>query len=284
MTDSNRRGFLRAVGTAAGATAALTTFPPVIARALSIPAARRTGTLADVEHIVILTQENRSFDHYFGTLNGVRGFADRFPIPVPDAPSIVGKSVWYQPNQSPTGTPAAIAPFRLNTLQQFAVMRVEGTPHSWTDAQFAWNEGRMSTWPRIKQNHSLGYYAKDDMPFQWSLVNAFTVCDAYHCAIQAGTNPNRLFIWTGTNDPLAKGNGPARQPTTITTGSMPTPATTAATRGPPIPNGSKRPASAGRSTRTWPTTSPTTRSPGSSPSAPRGSRSPVTPRHCASAA
>ena len=209
MTDSNRRGFLRAVGTAAGATAALTTFPPVIARALSIPAARRTGTLADVEHIVILTQENRSFDHYFGTLNGVRGFADRFPIPVPDAPSIVGKCVWYQPNQSPTGTPAAIAPFRLNTLQQFAVMRVEGTPHSWTDAQFAWNEGRMSTWPRIKQNHSLGYYAKDDMPFQWSLVNAFTVCDAYHCAIQAGTNPNRLFIWTGTNDPLAKGNGPA---------------------------------------------------------------------------
>ena len=209
MTDSNRRGFLRAVGTAAGATAALTTFPPVIARALSIPAARRTGTLADVEHIVILTQENRSFDHYFGTLNGVRGFADRFPIPVPDAPSIVGKCVWYQPNQSPTGTPAAIAPFRLNTLQQFAVMRVEGTPHSWTDAQFAWNEGRMSTWPRIKQNHSLGYYAKDDMPFQWSLVNAFTVCDAYHCAIQAGTNPNRLFIWNGTNDPLAKGNGPA---------------------------------------------------------------------------
>ena len=209
MTDSNRRGFLRAVGTAAGATAAMTTFPPAIARALSIPAARRTGTLTDVEHIVILTQENRSFDHYFGTLNGVRGFADRFPIPVPDAPGIVGKNVWYQPNQSPAGTPAAIAPFRLNTVQQFAVMRVEGTPHSWTDAQFAWNEGRMSSWPRIKQNHSMGYYAKDDMPFQWSLANAFTVCDAYHCSIQAGTNPNRLFIWTGTNDPLAKGNGPA---------------------------------------------------------------------------
>lgn len=209
MTDSNRRGFLRAVGTAAGATAAMTTFPPAIARALSIPAARRTGTLTDVEYIVILTQENRSFDHYFGTLNGVRGFADRFPIPVPDAPGIVGKNVWYQPNQSPAGTPAAIAPFRLNTVQQFEVMRVEGTPHSWTDAQFAWNEGRMSSWPRIKQNHSMGYYAKDDMPFQWSLANAFTVCDAYHCSIQAGTNPNRLFIWTGTNDPLAKGNGPA---------------------------------------------------------------------------
>lgn len=107
MTDSNRGGFLRAVGTAAGATAAMTTFPPVIARALSIPAARRTGTLAAVEHIVIPTQETRSFDHYFGTLNGVLGFAARFPIPVPDAPGIVGKSIWYQSNQSPTGTPVS---------------------------------------------------------------------------------------------------------------------------------------------------------------------------------
>lgn len=209
MTDSNRRGFLRAVGTAAGATAALTTFPPSIARALSIQAARRTGTIQDVEHIVILTQENRSFDHYFGTLNGVRGFADRFPIPVADAPGIAGKNVWYQPNQSPTGVPAAIAPFRLNTLQQFAVMRVQGTPHSWTDAQHAWDQGRMNAWPRAKANHSMGYFAQDDLPFQWAMANAFTICDAYHCSAQTGTNTNRLFLWTGTNDPLAKGHGPA---------------------------------------------------------------------------
>ena len=209
MTESNRRGFLRAVGTAAGATAAMTTFPPAIARALAIPAARRTGTIRDVEHIVILTQENRSFDHYFGTLNGVRGFADRFPIPVADSAGIVGKNVWVQPNQSPTGAPAVIAPFRLNTVQQFEVMRVQGTPHSWTDAQYAWDQGRMNAWPRAKYNHSMGYFAKDDMPFQWALANAFTICDAYHCAAQAGTNTNRLFLWTGTNDPLAKGNGPA---------------------------------------------------------------------------
>jgi len=209
MTDSNRRGFLRAVGTAAGATAAMTTFPPAIARALSIAAARRTGTIRDVEHIVILTQENRSFDHYFGTLNGVRGFADRFPIPVADSPGIVGKTVWMQPNQVAGAAPAAIAPFRLNTVQQFEVMRVQGTPHSWTDAQYAWDHGRMNAWPRAKFNHSMGHFAKDDMPFQWALANAFTICDAYHCAAQAGTNTNRLFLWTGTNDPLAKGNGPA---------------------------------------------------------------------------
>ena len=209
MSNQDRRHFLRAVAGTAGAAAAMTSFPPAIARALSIPANRRTGTIRDVEHIVVLTQENRSFDHYFGTLNGVRGFADRFPIPVPDAPGIVGKTVWYQPNQSATGTPAAIAPFRLNTQQNFPVMRVEGTPHSWTDAQLGWDHGRMSAWPRVKANHSMGYFAKADLPFQWALVDAFTICDAYHCSSQTGTNTNRLYLWTGTNDPLAKGNGPA---------------------------------------------------------------------------
>ncbi len=211
--DSSRRGFLRVVGQAAGATTALCTFPPVIQQALAIPPNRRTGTINDVEHIVILMQENRSFDHYFGTLNGVRGFADPFPIPVPDSPGISGKTVWYQPNQLPAtqpgGTPAVIAPFRLNTVQQFPVIRVQGTPHSWSDAQLAWNHGRLNAWPKVKQNHSLGYYAEADLPFQWALANAFTVCDAYHAASQTGTNTNRLFQWTGMNDPLGTGNGPA---------------------------------------------------------------------------
>src|ERR1017187_788996 len=33
--------------------------------------------LSDIEHVVILTQENRSFDHYFGSYGGVRGFSDQ---------------------------------------------------------------------------------------------------------------------------------------------------------------------------------------------------------------
>jgi phospholipase C len=202
---TDRRGFLRAAGGAAAAY----TFPPVIQRALAIPANSRTGSIADVEHIVILMQENRAFDHYFGTLNGVRGFADPFPIPVPDSNGISGKNVWLQPNQLPAATPKVIAPFRLDTVQQFPVIRVAGTPHTWADAQQAWDHGRMSAWPRAKQNHSLGHYAEPDLPFQWALANAFTVCDAYHAASQTGTNTNRLFQWTGSNDPLGLGNGPA---------------------------------------------------------------------------
>jgi phospholipase C len=215
MTDSNRRHFLRSVATSSGAAAALTAFPPAIQRALAIPAARVSGTLQDVQHIVVLTQENRSFDHYFGTLNGVRGFADRFPIPVANSAGIAGKNVWLQPTAAgaqpgrPPAGPLTVAPFALNTTQSFAHMRVEGTPHSWTDAQAAWDHGRMNAWPKAKQNHAMGYYTQADLPFQYAMANAFTLCDAYHCATQTGTNTNRLFLWTGTNDPLRRGNGPS---------------------------------------------------------------------------
>jgi phospholipase C len=148
----------------------------------------------------------------------VRGFADRFPIPIPDADGVSGKNVWYQTNidaeaavDGAAASGAAVkvlAPFHLKTVQSFQYMRVTGTPHAWPDSQYAWGDGRMSEWPRYKQNHSLGYFTQEDLPFQWAMANAFTICDAYHCSFTGNTNPNRVFHWTGGNDPLKRGNGP----------------------------------------------------------------------------
>lgn len=191
-----------------GATAAAVT-PPAIARALSIDADVRTGTLADVAHVVIFMQENRAFDHYFGAMRGVRGFADRFPIPVRDAPGRTGKTCWVQANAGAPGRPPLISPFPLNTVDDFRLMRVEGTPHGWSDSQAAWDEGRMDRWPAAKTEHSMGYFRAEDIPFQYALAEAFTLCDAYHCSIQSGTNSNRLFLWSGTNDPTGRYGGPA---------------------------------------------------------------------------
>ncbi len=81
MSRKQRRQFLQH---AAQATSALL-LPAAIQRALALPAVAGSGSLKDVGHVVILTQENRSFDHYFGTLRGVRGFGDRFPVPLPSA-------------------------------------------------------------------------------------------------------------------------------------------------------------------------------------------------------
>ena len=87
----SRREFLRL----AAATTGLAMMPASIRRALAIPANRATGTIQDVEHVVILMQENRSFDHYFGSLRGVRGFNDPRPHILSN-----GKPVWYQPPAS----------------------------------------------------------------------------------------------------------------------------------------------------------------------------------------
>ncbi|WP_137928372.1 phosphocholine-specific phospholipase C [Cupriavidus sp. 2SB] len=200
MTTSSRRQFLKLAGTGAAA-AGLTALPPSIRRALAIPANNATGSIRDVQHVIILMQENRSFDNYFGTFKGVRGFGDRFPIPTAG-----GRNVWQQ--QYTVGSPARdIYPYHLDSTAGNA-QRVSGTPHTYPDAQAAWDLGRIAKWPDSKNTQSMGYFKQAEVDFQFALANAFTLCDAYHCAFHGGTNPNRVFHWTGTNDPLATGGGP----------------------------------------------------------------------------
>ncbi|MGU3391568.1 phosphocholine-specific phospholipase C [Sphingomonas sp. M1A8_2b] len=206
MTDVSRRRLL-----AAGAAgAALAGLPAAIARAAAIGPDVKTGSIRDVEHVVILMQENRGFDHYFGSLRGVRGFADRLPIPVAAPPGATDPaSVWYQRDRTAPGGARTVLPFHLATRTDFDLMRMEGTPHSWPDAQRGWDEGRMAHWPEAKSQRAMGHYRREDIPFQFALAEAFTVCDAYHCSVQTGTNTNRLFLWSGTNDPGGTLGGPA---------------------------------------------------------------------------
>lgn len=194
MADPERRRLLRLAGRAAGTSM----IPASIRRALAMPAKRRSGTIGDVAHVVILMQENRSFDHWFGTLAGVRGYGDRFPVPLAS-----GQPVWYQ--READGT--VILPFHLDATQGNA-QRVESTPHTWLDAQRAWNDGRYGHWPEHKTARSMGYYTEAELPYPFALANAFTVCDAYHAAIHGSTNPNRIFLFSGTNDPTGAGGGP----------------------------------------------------------------------------
>ncbi|CAB3808334.1 Non-hemolytic phospholipase C [Paraburkholderia caffeinitolerans] len=174
------------VDTASAATILLS----AIRKALAVEAAVDTGTIEDVKHIVILMQENRSFDHYFGTLRGVRGFGDRFPIPLAS-----DKPVYYQP--SPTGGPD-IQPFRRDSTVAQALIG-SGTPHAFPDQQAAWNQGKMDRWIEFKSQATMGFFTREDIPFQFALAEAFTVCDGYHCSILTGTDPNRIIFWSGSN-------------------------------------------------------------------------------------
>ena len=194
MTNSNRRQFLQMLGAGTAAAGAL---PPSIARALEIPANHRTGTIADVEHVVILMQENRSFDHYFGTMRGVRGFADPRVAKLPS-----GKPAWYQPNGG-----SEVLPFR-PPVENLGLTFLPDPPHGWNDTHAAWNGGRHDQWVPNKGLSSLTYHQRGDIPFHFALAEAFTICDAYHCSLMGPTDPNRYHLWTGWVGNDGKGGGP----------------------------------------------------------------------------
>ena len=196
MHPDDRRHFLCQALAGAGLTAA-GAMPAVIQKALAIPANRETGTLDDVRHIVILMQENRSFDHYFGTLNGVCGFGDPRPATLPS-----GKPIWHQP--APDGELLPFRPDAPDLGLQFMV----GTPHDWPTTQRAWNGGRSDQWIAAKGPHTMAYFTRADIPFHYALADAFTVCDAYHCSLLGPTDPNRYHLWTGCTGNDGSANAP----------------------------------------------------------------------------
>ena len=205
--NPTRRRLLKQV---VGATS-LGLLPLTVQRALA--QARLTGrpaSLKDIEHVVLLMQENRSFDHYFGTLAGVRGFDDPGAMQLQGRHA--GKSVFQQPDpQNPDGY---LLPFHLDTHSTSA-QKIPSTNHGWKVQHEAWNGGRMDNWVSAHRKaegdngpYTMGYYRRADIPFHFALAEAFTVCDAYHCSMLGPTWPNRMYWMTGTIDPEGRHGGP----------------------------------------------------------------------------
>ncbi|MFH8575501.1 phospholipase C, phosphocholine-specific [Streptomyces zaomyceticus] len=193
MADLDRRRFLQL----AGGTAAFAMLSESIARAAAIPAQGSTGTIQDIEHIVVLMQENRSFDHYFGALKGVRGFGDPRPVTLPS-----GKSVWNQSNGS-----KVTLPFRPPS-DRLGMEFLQGLNHDWAGGQKAFNKGRYDQWIPAKTPATMAYLTREDIPFHYALADAFTICDAYHCSFIGSTDPNRYYLWTGHTGNDGTGGGP----------------------------------------------------------------------------
>lgn len=196
MTDSpgfSRRRFLQYTGLGAAAVATGVSGGPAAAAVRARSAAGRalpkgwSGTIADVKHVVILMQENRSFDHYFGTLRGVRGFGDKQALGYPD-----GTGIFQQPDKTRTDL-GYLLPYNLTD-------QIDGDlDHSWAGDHAARNGGLWNNWVPAKSEETMGYFTRDEIPFQYALADAFTICDGYHQAIMAPTSPNRMYFWTGTS-------------------------------------------------------------------------------------
>jgi phospholipase C len=176
--------------------------------AAGIPAQRSlTHTIKDAKHIVILMQENRSFDHYYGTLKGVRGFGDQATILLSG-----GNSVFNQPNGSGRQYPWAFdatQPASGATAEELSQCNGD-LSHAWSDQHAAWNGGKMDSWVSAKgTSRTLGYLQRNDIPFHFALADNWTICDAYHCSILSATGPNRTYLWSGMIDPAGQAGGPA---------------------------------------------------------------------------
>jgi phospholipase C len=196
-----RRQALRNIGAAGlGATAAGAGIEALLAQAAA--AAPTHGTLRDIQHVVILIQENRSFDHYLGTLSGVRGFDDK-----------VGRSAFFQKGTNGK----TIHPFHLSGDC------LPDLTHDWGPQHKAWNRGKMNQFLAQHQQvdgaaigpETMGYYNRSDLPFYYALADAFTVCDGYFCSVIGPTDPNRLMSMSGTLDPDGKAGGPLLQTNTL---------------------------------------------------------------------
>ncbi|HTD40635.1 MAG TPA: phospholipase C, phosphocholine-specific [Mucilaginibacter sp.] len=195
MSDS-RRDFLKKAALLAGATGFANIIPASIQKAMAINAPKGS-TYMDAEHIVILMQENRSFDHTYGTLKGVRGYNDPRAIDLPNK-----NKVWLQSNTEGE----TYAPFHLDIKNTKATW-MSSLPHSWANQVNARNDGKFDQWLNVKKNSikeyrhmplTMGFHNREDIPFYYALADAFTVCDQNFCSSLTGTNPNRLYFWTGT--------------------------------------------------------------------------------------
>jgi phospholipase C len=167
--------------------------------------------LGAVEHVVFLMMENRSFDHYYGTYPGVRGFDDH------PAHSLGAFAQPWQPH-GPGSATERLLPFHLDTTGSDTADCTFDLTHDWGPQHRCRNGGSMDAFVKVHTSSvnegpsqgtlTMGYYTRDDLPYYYALADAFTLCDGYHCSVMGPTHPNRLMQMSGTLDPAGRAGGP----------------------------------------------------------------------------
>jgi len=204
-----RREFLRRVAVAGGGAAlasrvglvdALAALPAAAAEPAAAPASLRS-----IEHVVVLMQENRSYDHYFGAYPKGRGFDDH-------RKGDLGAFAQKDPQRRNTSPDGVLLPWHLDTATMNAACTAD-ISHEWNAQHIAWNGGAMD---KFVQAHllpltaplTMGYYTRADLPFYYALADAFTICDHYFCSVIGPSDPNRHYAMSATIDPEGRAGGP----------------------------------------------------------------------------
>jgi phospholipase C len=199
----SRRSFL-AGGLGLASAGVIEAMSPGVAAAAKQRAAG--SDLGAVEHVVFLMQENRSFDHYFGTYRGVNGF---------DAHSASFKQAW------PIGRNGAtsLLPFNLASATAQLCSGSSAVPtHEWEPQHQSWAGGTNAAFVSVHSEPSndgivnapivMGYFTRKQLGFYYGLADAYTICDNYFCSVLGPTHPNRLYFMSGMLDPNGAHGGP----------------------------------------------------------------------------
>ncbi len=146
----------------------------------TLPTGARHGAQIPIQHIVVLMQENRSFDHYFGRLPAL-GKTDVDGLPA-DA-------------SNPDATGTAVAPFHMPRYC------TRDTAHGWDSSHREFDGGKNDGFVRENEPdgaRSIGYYDQTDLPYYYGIAQTFAIADRYFCSVMGPTHPNRFFLYAGT--------------------------------------------------------------------------------------
>jgi phospholipase C len=145
--------------------------------------------LKQIQHVVVLMQENRSYDHYLGQLHS-QGQPNARPEPANAS----------NPNPlNPLGPP-------ITAFHQPNYCEVADLDHSWNGTHKSWDQGRMDGFTAANAvpqdptgSRTMGYYDQTDLPFYYGLYNTFATGDHYFASALTQTFPNRFYLLAGTS-------------------------------------------------------------------------------------
>ena len=155
--------------------------------AATLPAGTPHGAQLPLDTIVVLMQENRSFDHYFGKLHAE------------GKPQSAG-----EPKSASNPDPAGGAAIR--AFHQKRYCEVADLDHSWNGTHREWNGGAMDGFTAANQDpadprggRTMGYYDQHDLSFYYGLYRKFATADHFFCATLTQTFPNRFYLLAATS-------------------------------------------------------------------------------------
>jgi len=143
--------------------------------------------LAGVEHIVVLMMENRSFDHFLGSLKTDKGYA---------ASANVEGLTGTESNPAPDGG-AAVTVFKMSNFTP------EDPPHGWDACHTQFNSGKndgfVAAHKGATQNEVMGYHDRSQIPLYYWFADNFAICDHWHASVLGPTWPNRFYLHATTS-------------------------------------------------------------------------------------